>query len=91
MDQGLAADPQDIESLFIHGMTCYYLPFFFKRHGEAEKNLKKILFLLPQCYEKYDRVMAQNAVRFILENVPLDLEEKKQSELVKTLVFGHGL
>jgi hypothetical protein len=91
MDQGLAENPDDIESLFIHGMTCYFLPFFFKRHAEAEKNLKKILFLLPERHSEYDLVLLQNAFRFIAEQVPLDNTEKKQAELVKTLIFNHGL
>lgn len=91
MDQGLAADSQDIESLFIHGMTCYFLPFFFKRHAEAEKNLKKILFLLPEHHKEYDLALLQNAFRFIAEHVPLDPAEKKQAELVKALISPHGL
>ncbi len=91
MDQGLAADPEDIESLFIHGTTCYFLPFFFKRRAEAEKNLKKILFLLPERHNEYDAVLLQNAFRFILQHVPLDSAEKKQADLVKALVFRHGL
>ena len=35
MDSGLKKDPDDIEALFIHGATCYHLPFFFKRGDDA--------------------------------------------------------
>ena len=42
MDRGLKKAPNDIEALFIHGTTCYYLPFFFKRGDEAQRDFRKL-------------------------------------------------
>ena len=38
MDSGLKKNPDDIEALFIHGATCYHLPFFFKRRDDAHRD-----------------------------------------------------
>ena len=41
MDSGLKKSPTDIEALFIHGTTCYHLPFFFRRGDDAQRNFRK--------------------------------------------------
>jgi hypothetical protein len=85
MDQGLALQPDDIESLFIHGSTCYYLPFFFKRKEMAERNLKKILYLTPDFHLNYDRLLVRHAIRFIIEKIPLSDSEKMAVHRITSL------
>lgn len=81
MDQGLAKNPQDIESLFIHASTCYFLPFFFNRHEDAKRHFKAILELLPETYESYDAEMVHNVINFITQKVEIDA--KVQQMLLK--------
>ena len=71
MDRGLKESPNDIEALFIHGTTCYYLPFFFRRGDDAQRDFKKIIKLMPQQVQLYDPKLIKNVVVFLLENVKL--------------------
>ncbi len=76
MDSGLEKNPDDIEALFIHGTTCYYLPFFFGRSDDAQRDFKKIVKLIPQHRHAYDPKLIKNVVAFLLENAELtDTEE----------------
>ncbi len=77
MDDGLAENPDDIESLFIHGTTCYYLPFFFRRSDDAQRDFKKIIKLMPQQRHAYDPQLIKNVTAFLLENAKLTDDEKK--------------
>ncbi|MBN2356686.1 hypothetical protein JXO59_11285 [candidate division KSB1 bacterium] len=77
MDQGLAKRPDDIESLFIHGSTCYFLPFFFNRSEDAKRHFKTILRLLPEAYSGYDAEMVGNVINFIEEKVETTPEEQE--------------
>ncbi|MCE2402474.1 hypothetical protein J4G08_16520 [Candidatus Poribacteria bacterium] len=76
MDSGLKKDPNDIEALFIHGTTCYYLPFFFRRGDDARRDFRKIIELMPQQVDTYDLKLIKNVVVFLLENVKLTDDEK---------------
>ena len=77
MDNGLKKSPNDIEALFIHGTTCYYLPFFFRRSDDAQRNFKKIIELIPQHMHTYNPKRIKNIVLFLLENAKLTDSEKK--------------
>ena len=55
MDKGLKKSPNDIEALFIHGTTCYYLPFFFKRSDDAQRDFKEIIKQMPPEAHTYVR------------------------------------
>ena len=76
MDSGLQKSPDDIEALFIHGTTCYYLPFFFRRGADAQRDFRKIVKLMPQQLDTYDPKLITNVVAFLLENVKLTDDEK---------------
>jgi hypothetical protein len=80
MDRGLKMNPLDIESLFVHASTCYYLPFFFDRADEAENNFQRIVDLLPSKSAEYDSTLVVNAAAFILENITLDSAERRMLE-----------
>ena len=76
MDKGLKKKPDDIEALFIHGTTCYHLPFFFKRGDDAQRNFRKIIKLMPQQMQDYDPKLITHVVPFLLENAKLTSDEK---------------
>ena len=76
MDTGLARNPDDLEALFIHGATCYYLPFFFRRGDDAQRDFRKIIKLMPQQIDTYDPKLIRNVVVFLLENAKLTNNEK---------------
>ena len=76
MDSGLKKNPDDIEALFIHGTTCYHLPFFFRRSEDAQRDFKKIIQLIPQQRHAYDPKLIKNVVLFLLENAKLTDREK---------------
>ncbi len=80
MDSGLVKSPDDLEALFIHSSTCYYLPFFFKRGEQAQVNMKTLSRLIPIHINKYDHVLMGNVIRFILENGKLPQNEKMTLE-----------
>ncbi len=76
MDSGLQKSPNDIEALFIHGMTCYHLPFFFQRSDDAQQDFKKIIKQMQSQVDIYDRKLIVNIIAFLLENVKLMPKEK---------------
>ncbi|MBC8233389.1 hypothetical protein H8E77_27895 [bacterium] len=77
MDKGIEISPDDAEALFIHGCTCYYLPFFFKRGDDAQRDFKKILRILPAQIHAYDIELINNALKFIAENAELDAKDRE--------------
>ena len=76
MNSGLKRNPDDLEALFIHGTTCYYLPFFFRRGDDAQHNFRKIVRLMPQQMDTYDPKLIKNVIVFLLENAKLTDDEK---------------
>ncbi len=72
MDEGVAQAPDDIEALFIHSSTCYFLPFFFNRGKDAQEKFRTILQLLPRHFQAYEAGMIRNVVLFIAEKAHLD-------------------
>ena len=85
MDAGLQESPNDIEALFIHGTTCYYLPFFFRRGDDAQRDFRKIIKLIPDQADTYAPKLITNVVVFLLENVKLTDDEKKYLQTLDTV------
>ena len=83
MDSGLKKAPDDIEALFIHGTTCYRLPFFFKRGDDAQRDFKEIIKHLPSQAHTYDPELVVNIIDFLLENAKLTLDEKTYLQTLK--------
>ncbi len=76
MDEGLARDSLDVEALFVHGSTCYFLPVFFGRAGDAQRNLRAIISLLPENAQHYDPEIVANVVGFISQKIRLNKKER---------------
>ena len=83
MDRGLQESPNDIEALFIHGTTCYYLPFFFRRGDDAQRDFREIIKLMPQHMDTYDPKLIRNVVAFLLEHTELTDAEKTYLQKLK--------
>ncbi|MFZ5519168.1 MAG: hypothetical protein ACOY90_21235 [Candidatus Zhuqueibacterota bacterium] len=77
MDRGVAMNPDDIESLFIHGSTCFFLPFFFNRSEDAQEKLRRIVELLPTENGAYDAALLNNVIDFVEQNTTLSDAEKE--------------
>jgi len=75
MDEGLRKAPDDIEALFVHGTTCFYMPFLFGRDDDAQRDFKEIIRLLPDNVENYNPVLVKNVLNFLSENVQLSTEQ----------------
>jgi tetratricopeptide (TPR) repeat protein len=89
MDEGILTSPDDVEALFVHGSTCYYLPFFFGRKDDAIRSLKKIIHLLPEQMYRYDPDLTNNVINFIKENVELEpVEIEKLNSIQGLLALG---
>ena len=83
MDSGLQKRPNDIEALFIHGTTCYYLPFFFRRGDDAQRDFNEIIKLMPQQMDTHDPKLIRNVVAFLLEHAKLTKDEKIYLQTLK--------
>ena len=76
MDDGLKKAPADIETLFIHGVVCYHLPFFFQRGDDAQRDFKEIIKQMPSQMHTYHSELVENIITFLLEKAKLTDEEK---------------
>lgn len=76
MDKGLRMNPDDIESLFIHGTTCFFLPRIFGRADDAQRDFKRVIELLPEKAHEYDPTTITNVIDFILERVRVKKEQE---------------
>ena len=89
MDSGLRKDPDDIETLFIHGAACYHLPFFFRRADDAQRDFKRIVKRMPLQIHTYDPKLVKNIVVFLLENAKLTHDEKTYLQTLKNSLKPH--
>ncbi|MBN1153607.1 hypothetical protein JXB12_01660 [candidate division KSB1 bacterium] len=88
MDKGLQSSPEDIEALFIHGSTCYYLPFFFNRKHQAKEHFQTIIQLLPTHYSSYEPRLILNMIEFLESKINLTTEETVQITEIKKELRG---
>ena len=88
MDSGLQESPNDIEALFIHGTTCYHLPFFFRRSDDAQRDFRRIITLMPQHMDTYDSKLITNVVTFLLEHAKLTDDEKIYLQTLKDRLYA---
>ena len=84
MDNGLKKNPTDLEALFIHGTTCYYLPFFFRRSDDAQRDFKEIIKRMPLEVHTYDPNLTIHIVAFLLENAELASNKKTYLQVLKS-------
>ncbi|MGH7456927.1 MAG: hypothetical protein ACRENG_36590, partial [bacterium] len=69
---------------FIHGVTCYYLPKFFGRKDDAQRHLRAIVRLLPENAHNYDPKIIANVIKFIIEKIKLDDDERQNLMEINT-------
>jgi len=83
MDAGVEMNPEDVEALFIHSSTCYFLPFFFHRGEDAQAKFHTLVRLLPEKHAEIDRPLLANVVNFIVERAHLDASERTALERLR--------
>ncbi|MBX3045024.1 MAG: hypothetical protein KIT33_09260 [Candidatus Kapabacteria bacterium] len=77
MDKGLKIDPNNIESLFIYGSTCYYLPSFLGKSKLAKEKLRKLVEIIDDDnIVLYDNKIMTNALTFVLEKIEVSDSDK---------------
>jgi hypothetical protein len=82
MDKGLKKDPDNIESLFIYGSTCWYLPKLLGKRDLAMEKLNAIIPLLKdEIFENYEAKIIEDALKFLKDN--LELSQKELSKVNK--------
>lgn len=86
MEKSLNNDSENIESLFIYGSTCYYLPFFFGKSEAAENALLKIIDLAEKDYQAVDQKLLKNALEFIINKInPDKVRLRKAKSILKKI------
>jgi hypothetical protein len=90
MDEGIAKSPGNIEARFIRGITCHYLPFFFKRKKTARHDFKIVVKQLSTDYILFDAQIVLNISDFLLENIKLTADEVKIIRNVQHKVKKNG-
>ncbi len=83
MDEGIKADPTDLESHFVRGSTCHFLPGFFNRQDTAKADFLKIIELLPEEKHKYGKDMINGMIDFIWKNFEMTDAQKAKLQAVK--------
>lgn len=86
MDEGIAIDPDNLESRFIRGSTCYFLPFLFRRKEQAQNDFDFIITRLDEKAVLYNRDMMRNVIDFLFEYAELTPEEVQTLKTVKNKV-----
>lgn len=84
MDKGRKLSPDDIEALFIHASTCYYLPFFFNRGNDAQSSFLKLSELLPERHKEYDPNLIHNVIEFLLQKAELPEDKNSMLQALKS-------
>ena len=83
MDKGVAIHPEDIESLFIRGSTCYFMPFFFKRSETAQQDFQSLIRLLPENHMQYPDWLVNNVIDFLFQYADMTPEHRQQLEIIQ--------
>lgn len=91
MDSGILMNPVDIESRFIRGMTCFHLPFFFKRSDTAKEDFDFVMTHLSEHFHEYDKALIQNVVRYFKENLKLSDNDRKILNQVESDLNKHEI
>lgn len=87
MDMGYNLDKKNIESLFIYGSSCYYLPFFLGKGDLAEEKLREIIPLLSESkIKEYEPEVIKGAMEFLLKNIKLSETEEAKVKLMLSKV-----
>lgn len=75
LDAALAEAPDDLEVVFLHGVICHHLPFFFTRRDDEVADYRHIIDLLPSTHQKYDTWLLNDIFNNIIEKSRLRPDE----------------
>lgn len=78
IDEGVACDTNNIESIFIYGSSCYFLPFLWDRSDGAKERLMTVVDLIGKGEaDKHGYEWVYQAIKFISVKIELEEEERK--------------
>ncbi len=78
IDKGISLDSTNIESLFIYGSSCYFLPFLWDRSDGAKDRLMLVVEMIGKGEaDKHGFDWVYQAIKFISVKIDLEDEERK--------------
>jgi hypothetical protein len=75
LDRGVAINPENLESRFIRGTTCYFLPFFFERKMTVQEDFDQMVNLISVDFRAYEPGLVLNVVGFLRQHAELSPDQ----------------
>lgn len=86
MDEGVATNPEDVETLFVHGVACRTAPRILRRRDDARRDFGRILNRLPSDLPQLDTEFVREILDFIVDEMdPSDADTRRVEEIRKRL------
>lgn len=86
MDRAIEMSPDDAETLFIHGVTCRFTPFPFRRKDDAKRDFDRILRLIPSQLATLEEDFVVDVVDFIDEHGDPDADARQRILAIRDLL-----
>ncbi len=83
LDDARAEAPDDIEVVFLHGVVCHHLPFFFGRRHDEVVDYRHIPDLLPTSHLNYDTWILNDIFNNLIEKSRLSSEEIRRARRLR--------
>jgi hypothetical protein len=83
MDKGVEMNPEDVESLFVHGVACHHAPRLFRRQDDAQRDFQRILQRLPTAMGQYDRQLVVNILDYLEEDAELEAVDRARVQQLR--------
>jgi hypothetical protein len=86
MDAGVELNPDDVETLFVHGVACHAAPRILRRRDDAQRDFRRILQLLPRALPELDAEFVREILDFITSEMkPTGEDRRRVEQLRRTL------
>lgn len=84
MDEGIALNPHDVETLFVHGVACHAMPRLFRRRDDARRDFVRILRLLPDELHHLDPEFVREILQFFTSEMKPTPDEQRRIEEIRS-------
>ncbi len=76
LDRIVGEEPRNLEARYLRLVSCYYLPFFFRREESVREDFQVLVGALPHGPEVFSPPVYRGVVQFLLDNGDLDAQER---------------
>lgn len=83
MDEGIALNPNDVETLFVHGVACHAAPRLFRRRDDARRDFVRLLRLLPDELSTLDPEFVREILQFFVAEMKPTPDERRRIEEIR--------